>query len=112
MNVHLFDGLWTANVAQVASEVRNAAFEELWKLAEPRELRNCHIIAESDSAANYDGKVDARDLLYALCMLMQKRKDLMPDILDELEIQDSDMSTGLCPQGRTTRLYQILVAFT
>ena len=47
------------------------------------------------------------DHLISLCWLLKDN----PYFMEELEIQLTDMQTGFCPQGRTHRLYQILILF-
>ena len=60
---------------------------------------------------NYDPTNDlhADDLLY-LCfeqIVLENNLDLTRALISQLE----DMRTGLCAQGRTTRLFQILLAY-
>jgi len=66
------------------------------------------MINDIGTPANYDGtnKLCADDLL-VLCAKYDKNEDF----LQNLEIQLQDMHTGFCPQGRTHRLYQLLLAF-
>lgn len=44
-----------------------------------------------------------------ICLCWEYRDN--PEFISELEIQLMDMATGFCPQGRTHRLFQILMAF-
>lgn len=63
----------------------------------------------NNDPANYDpiNKLHALDLLYIVCEISLKN----PEILELLEEQLNDMTTGFCPQGRTIRLYQIILPF-
>ena len=66
------------------------------------------IVKDIGTPKNIDStnKLNADDLL-CLCWMHRNNKDF----IDELEIQLLDMATGFCPQGRTHRLYQLLLAF-
>lgn len=57
---------------------------------------------------NFDptNNLTADDLL-CLCSIYQENQEFLTDF----ELQLIDMATGFCPQGRTHRLYQILLAF-
>jgi len=56
---------------------------------------------------NYDpiNKIDTSDLLYIIAK--NYNNDLLPILIEQLE----DMKTGVCPQGRTIRLLQIIGSF-
>jgi hypothetical protein len=72
-------------------------------------LTNYNVIVETGvKNANYDSTndIDAFDLLW-LCY-EQCQKD--PDFIVPLMLQLSDMSSGMCPQGRATRLFQLVLA--
>lgn len=45
-----------------------------------------------------------------VCMCWNHRNN--KDFIEILQLQLKDMSTGFCPQGRTHRLYQTLMAFS
>jgi hypothetical protein len=74
----------------------------------PAAAQNYRIIA-SKGPGNYDstGRWSADHLLYA-CALLAKKRDYDSDILEQICIQLQEMSGGMCPQGRCTRLVQVL----
>lgn len=70
------------------------------------------IVGSIGTAANYDPSNDlwVDDLLY-LCSqrLFTSPSEFNRDFLELLTVQLEEMQSGLCPQGRTHRLFQILV---
>lgn len=66
------------------------------------------MIHDMGHANNYDAtnKIYADDLICLCCQHMHN-----DDFIKELEIQLLDMKNGFCSQGRTHRLYQLLIAF-
>lgn len=66
------------------------------------------IISSMGSTSNIDStnKLVADDLI---CLCWEHKDN--PIFLSNLEDQLIDMRTGFCPQGRTHRLFQILLAF-
>lgn len=66
------------------------------------------VLAAMGTPANYDptNNLNADDLL---CLTVAKCSE--QDFRQEMDIQLADMVTGDCPQGRTHRLYQLLLAF-
>ncbi len=68
----------------------------------------------NNNAPNYDpsNELFAPDLLY-LCgeLCFSKDTKVVEDVLELTNIQLSDMATGPCPPGRTTRLIQIVLSF-
>jgi len=67
-------------------------------------------IAESfGTQENYDSSnnIWVDDIIY--CLWQIRHQDNMLQMLDE---QLCDMETGFCPQGRSTRLYQILLTYS
>ena len=67
------------------------------------------IISSIGTASNIDptNGLVADDLL-CICWIYREN----PDFMIELETQLQDMRTGFCPQGRTHRLFQVLMAFS
>ncbi len=67
------------------------------------------------NASNYDpsNKLYADDILYLCCELWDEIKDSEKgqDLLKTLASQLYDMRTGSCPPGRSTRLFQVYIAF-
>jgi hypothetical protein len=67
-----------------------------------------NIIASIGTPSNVDSTNGlVADDIICLCWLYREN----PDFLSILEIQLMDMSTGFCPQGRTHRLFQTVLAF-
>ena len=66
------------------------------------------IIDSMETPANYDptNNLNADDLI---CLCWELRQN--ESFIENLIIQLIDMGTGFCPQGRTHRLFQILLAF-
>jgi hypothetical protein len=62
----------------------------------------------NDNDRSYDptNDISVGDLLF-LCKNYIDNQDFM----NEFEIQLTDMQTGFCPQGRTHRLFQLLLTF-
>lgn len=66
------------------------------------------IIDDFGKPANFDPSNSLRaDDLVCLCWTHRENKDFV----SLLQLQLRDMSTGFCPQGRTHRLFQLLLAF-
>ncbi len=108
MNTHAYDG-------KIKNELyfKQLTLDE--KLQKGQELLQCLnnpylqiIINDIGTSKNYDPTncLNADDLL---CLCWEYKDD--EDFIQELNIQLLDMATGFCPQGRTHRLYQLLVAF-
>jgi hypothetical protein len=62
---------------------------------------------------NYDPTNDlhAEDLLCIFSHIYELEDTDKKDAIQMLCIQLEDMATGFCPQGRTTRLFQLVIAF-
>ena len=78
------------------------------KLDPPAHYFLLGIVNSIGTPANYDpsNSLCADDLV---CLCWMHRKN--PDFKIVLEFQLMDMATGFCPQGRTHRLFQTLLAF-
>lgn len=130
---HSYDGKLEKTKLQLIKDISRAsvvplnvkleAFAQLREhlkriLLSPQASRCFEVIVHTFSQAghvknspNYDPTNDlfADDLLY-LCfeqIVVERNEDLARALILQLE----DMSTGLCAQGRTTRLFQILLAY-
>lgn len=67
-----------------------------------------NIVKSMGTSSNIDTTNDLiADDLICLCWIYRHNCDFM----SILEVQLMDMSTGFCPQGRTHRLFQTLLAF-
>jgi hypothetical protein len=79
--------------------------------------RNLKIILDDFQHANhknYDHTNDlhAEDILFYLGKLVAKLcRSSINDFLDLVNLQLDEMSSGICPQGRTHRFYQVALAF-
>jgi len=110
IDVHVYDG--TLLIPPLISYTESEKCEQIQRLQ--IKLTNSNAIAMikliesciiNKTQENYDGanKVDASDLL---ANILSEKYD---DIIDILEEQLEDVFLlGQCPQGRTTRLLQIL----
>ena len=102
-----------SRASQKTSEEKLAAFGLLRSLLPKITHHNFDVIVRDfirtgrTKGANYDPTNDlyADDLLY-LCSELSSD----PVLIDLLTAQLVDMSTGICPQGRTHRLFQVLWA--
>ena len=132
LNTHFYDGTLSsaihpysqeiAHTSQLASDVKLNAFlalrHELVELKELKESKALKVLAVlmSDysqgrvSGANYDSRNDlyVDDLLY---MCYKRFQIYRRDFLEVLSGQLEEMLSGMCPQGRTTRLFQAITAF-
>jgi hypothetical protein len=128
INTHYYDGilcnlrhLIQSDLDRVASINKSSAFEDLSRIVSAQNpcpqttmCLNAIIqtyITHGRGGENYDPKNDmyACDLLYIVYERIIRKDEMSPRYLEELLIQLEDMATGLCEQGRTTRLFQILV---
>lgn len=121
MDIHIFDGQllrtktslspYLENAFQMSSEEKLKAFERLRSLIQPN-VNFEIIVNDFRTGPNYDATNDlyADDILYICAELLSK----VPDkecFISVLNQQLSEMSTGMCPQGRTHRLIQVITAF-
>jgi len=118
LDTHYYDGKLPVaelkreidRVAALSREMKVVACTSLLNLdMDPRQKRNLETIIldfRDASRTNYDptNDLDAGDLLY-LCYERIADADFVALFLLQLQ----DMSTGMCPQGRTTRLFQVLL---
>ena len=104
-NLLIINTLSLEEKREKCKEIRNIAS----RIFTPISLHYLDLIINSiGSEHNFDptNNLNADDLL-CLCWYYRNNNDF----LNELELQLSDISTGSCPQGRTHRLFQILLAF-
>jgi hypothetical protein len=121
LNVHHYDGQW-GDVDQYISKVRTIPQAiKIEKIASLKKrlvghhkitsvaINNFTTISFADT---YDpsNKIYVYDLLYILEELCKGYED-PTDLLNMIGEQLDDMSSGLCAQGRTTRLYQLMISF-
>lgn len=126
LNTHYYDGqLHNAFLETLLNPIHNlskntkaTAFSKLkhklnQSAAFDQEARKNYNIVVHDfhyqNHKNYDhtNNLWADDLLYLLSEYIHSFRDL----LDLLAVQFKEMTNGLCPQGRTHRLYQLALAF-
>jgi len=126
-DVHNYDGMYQSRIKELSTKLKSdkekiKAFSILrLYIANSRNAKalSCFDIISKDhathnrifSSPNFDSvnKLYACDLLYLCYEKVHIERN--HDFLKELIIQLEGMTTGLCPQGRNTRLFQILVAF-
>lgn len=120
LNTHSYDG--RIDVGQLVDLVEVSRLSLDCKKEKGRELIDAmksrihpgplayliNIVACMGSPANIDhtNHLVADDLI-CLCWVYREN----PEFISVLEIQLLDMITGFCPQGRTHRLFQTLLAF-
>ena len=112
IDVHVFDGEWRvpADLPRFSEPQRQALFG--WAVREcPESLGVKMVIDDAGQAPNYDPRSGAMacDLLAAILSVCRGFDGEMRSAwLNELAVQLFDSwTTGRCPQGRTTRLYQL-----
>lgn len=99
----------------IPEEQKLNAFLELQELIPNRNLikiTNDFILYGHAPGPNYDPTNDlyADDLLY-LCYLLVQDPRLRDGLIRFLNEQFEEMSTGMCPQGRTHRLFSVVFAY-
>ncbi len=136
LNTHFFDGRMSdmmvylqediTRAAQISKEEKNKAFDDLSQCIKngnsPFKSQNSLVCFDTIVAShafygrlaapinrNYDpaNNLHACDLLYLLYekICVDENTEYLTLLLTQLD----EMATGLCPQGRTTRLFQTLV---
>ena len=129
LNTHYYDGKLVDTVpvdvknipdVQKLERIRalQAMLPQLVKLT-PQAIHNLNTIVEDYASAGGANNHDSTNGLKAeelLCMIHglmtvnaadEKRKDVAVLLADQLH----EMSSGMCPQGRTHRLYQVILCF-
>jgi hypothetical protein len=127
MNLHFFDDKlgsvaeWVRpdinRVKLVPPEEKRNAFEILrqhitkFPFQVPEAMNSFHAVSNLEDTSNVDPitNISACDLLYILYERIVLENN--EDCLDTLIIQLTDMQTGMCSQGRVTRLLQTVVMF-
>ncbi len=75
------------------------------------------VVSGWGSQLNFDptNNISADDLLVGCAIIWNNisasHQDLQKDFASEFFSQCTDMLSGFCPQGRTTRLWQIIIAY-
>jgi hypothetical protein len=127
MDIHIFDGQFSEGkeyllqyiqlASQIPFEDKLIAFEQLRNRIQLNAtfdiIVNDFRISGGISAANYNpiDNLHAGDLLYLCAQLVEK----LPDndvLISVINQQFTEMHTGLCPSGRTHRLFQVIMAFS
>jgi hypothetical protein len=123
LNTHAYDGLLKnspefniiCNISDIVDD-RNMLFSWMRKLLTEKNIhamciaRYDIIVSNAQQPPNFDptNQLFADNLLFKICYIAKTNDDIVEDIIKMLALQLEDMGTGFCPQGRTTRLYQIL----
>lgn len=129
MNVHIFDGellesklllsSYLESAAEVLSEDKIITFERLRTFIQPNganvnfdTIVNDFKIHGHNQGSNYDQSngLYADDLLY-LCAVIMQNLDDKDELILIINQQLMDMMGGICAQGCTHRLFQIIMAF-
>jgi len=137
LNVHYYDGhlepsinavrKWLSLAGAIPRPSKILAFQSFLACVTPSItmpfLNNLHTIINEYSlrdrikeSGNYDSANDlyADDLLYVCYLVLgriTKDEAVKSSFLSTLDLQLKDMSTGMCAQGRCTRLLQLLQPF-
>lgn len=118
MNVHVFDGHLANSkaciqetldrVSAISREEKISAFRKLQEIIHHPNLdilANNYIVNGRNSGYDPINDLYTDDLLYICYELLSD--DLIRILLEQLD----DLYTGLCPQGRIHRLFQVIIAF-
>lgn len=114
LNTHTYDGkidknqlLLLQNIDDISPEIKKDHAKQLLPLVQHKHFIQL-ILDNWNQPSNYDPTNDlkADELLY-LCSKYKDNSDFI-HLLDE---QLSDFKTGSCSQGRTHRIFQLLLAF-
>ena len=112
-NVHSYDGkiINTLKLNIVPEEEKDLRLQELMDLlTDPRAKNSMRIIINSfGTSQNID---TTNNLISDLLLLSCWEYRHLDGFIKNLEEQLLDMITGFCPQGRTHRLYQLLLAYS
>lgn len=105
LDVHSYDGLLKYE-KRFSEEERVAACEKLksWLTSDNARIMLNRIV--NNSGQNFDAcnNIDVRDLIVELTS--RKIDDSLKNLIDE-QLSDT-LTSGECPQGRVTRIYQFL----
>jgi hypothetical protein len=119
LNTHSYDGkLDISRLTDIISIQKFSLDEKRYRGNELRRILKLNpiatkyldgIVTSMGTSANIDSTngLIADDLI---CLCWTHRENL--EFVSVLETQLMDMATGFCPQGRTHRLFQILLAFS
>ena len=118
LNTHYYDGKLDLKLLPELDNVKNLSKEDkliktdnlLKSISDPISVKFLkRIINDFGKSSNKDptNNLIADDLV-CLCEAHKNNKDF----IESLEFQLKDMQTGFCPQGRTHRLFQLLIAFS
>lgn len=120
MNVHSFDNTWTYELPPliIDLELKRQEIERLRQVGfSPEALISLDLLIRSfNTPANIDpcSATNVDDLLFLFSRLFRKHQK-NPDIYQEVKSLLNEilieMLTGGCPQGRSTRLYQLYLAY-
>jgi hypothetical protein len=107
---HFYDGLLSLIPVDDNNNWSSEKLTEATVGFHPLALKYLNSILTGTHQQNYDptNQICALDILKLFTPTLLANKDF----LVELEVQLMDMTTGSCPQGRTHRLLQLLVAFS
>jgi hypothetical protein len=116
MDTHFYDGKLSASIIKDLNKISKYSDDKkkdmismlIEKVDVNASVNMLVIMNDIGKNSNYDNtnSLNAGDLLY-LCSKYSNNEDF----IQELNIQLLDMNTGFCPQGRTHRLFQLLLAF-
>ena len=80
-----------------------------------RRLTQCLMSWKTPENYDHTNKISADELLYTSAEVWNNLKIQSPNLLCDFAIefflQFEDMNTGMCPQGRVTRLWQFMMAY-
>lgn len=132
-DTHTYDGQLKNRLAEIKSFLDEASKmskeEKLDRFYKLKSFLKCNPQADTflsgiirdyetgNHGANHDptNNIHAEDLLvlcFNLCFRSAKSPEIAEEVSSLLSLQLEDMATGYCPQGRTTRLVQVVLSFS
>jgi len=121
LDTHSYDGNLSVELLPDLMYIRELQKEQ--KIERGKDIKDIAVATFNPTAIRYldgiindigtDANVDSSNGLIAddlLCLCWVYRDN--SNFMIELETQLMDMETGFCPQGRTHRLFQTLMAFS
>jgi hypothetical protein len=116
-NIHQYDRHLEAVVSKYKCNIQgydHTTINEIEKLVNNENKNTYKILVSQDTLVDDINHISIKELLHHFTQMYKKianGKDLIDSFKSILNEQLTDMRTGLCPQGRSIRLIQMLEAY-
>jgi hypothetical protein len=117
LNTHFYDGHVNPEVSTWCTETTKTITQSQ-KLAAIKSLEQKLLLAKASPLAMRNFKYitatntfDPSNKLYVFDLLYILDRASSADAMKNIELQLEEMSSGLCPQGQTTRIFQLIFPF-